>query len=477
MLYTLLLNVKTFTLQAILHLTDFLVFLQSWIKATLIKTLNIRETARISTWNGIPSVLELPSNLVSDFNLWRKPLYVGHTFNAIRDNKPLMVLNQLSVEILPDSKLIDWILNTPLSRASHITSEGDNKRLVVCDLSVCREIKTDDGTYLEGPIVKLYEDGTPYSIEFSENNIIYPSQRAHWDLAKLHFQTCAPYYIAGYLHGDIHFGLPCVIAKHVQDLPQDSVLYQLLAPHVRFTLHINNEALRVQRASDKSKPYAPFPVEANEFIRGITLCLKRMLLVPGFKAPHRSLEHSWSNYATFAQSYYNVIHHFVSQVWPSIDQNQYDRFARKIGADIANFENFTGIDALATFIWQVSIQHSAEHEQVYTQMELEKYQSATIRLPAPDLSLPDNLTTNEIIERAIHPEDRYKTVVFAHTFVLGHKHPYFDNSMRAVHYGFNQPTLIEIAKNFQISLIENDLAQQKNPAYVPLDKLIQSICW
>jgi hypothetical protein len=76
------------------------------------------------------------------------------------------------------------------------------------------------------------------------------------------------------------------------------------------------------------------------------------------------------------------------------------------------------------------------------------------------------------------PEDRYRSNVFARTFVAGHKHWMWDNSMANVAYKFRDSVLKDEVTQFNASLQETQSQlENKGLNLTPLRKIFQSICW
>jgi hypothetical protein len=79
---------------------------------------------------------------------------------------------------------------------------------------------------------------------------------------------------------------------------------------------------------------------------------------------------------------------------------------------------------------------------------------------------------------ACDAEDKYRSSVFGRTFVAGHKHPLWSNTMDNLGYTFNDPVLKQAATDFQRNLLttEQSLIQQ-GINICPLKNTFQSICW
>lgn len=459
----------------VLSLLDLWALLKAGGRWLVARLLGIRHTPEVEQWRGIPSVLTVPHSEDLDFNFWRKPTYLVPTLKAMVRHKVSKLLDERRVQVIPDTELADWILKGPLSRL--VVAHNDWYEV---DMSAVERLATDEGVNLHGPTVRLCKSSLmPLDIRFTNGETVTPEEGAHWSLAKLHFQSAATYLLPGRFHGNIHFGLPCVAAASLHHLPKDSVLFQLLKPHLRFTLRINNEALRVQRAQDRSKPYAPFPVTGDEFVRGIAEDVNEHLLEPGFSAPPWSLANQELPFNRAGQMYYEQVRSFVNQLLPYVaDQDLHD-WRQFMAHYIPGFLDTDPAEALATLIWQVSFLHSMDHYTMEHGMDVQRYLFVKPRLPAPvESGIQKSLSDDQVVRLMCGVEDRYRVNVFARTFVAGHKHPLWSNTMDNIRYKFREPALQALAEEFRQQLQTTDQRLASDGLQLtPLNQVFQSICW
>ena len=470
---TTLLSIKAFFAGLLLFLSDFLLFIYSLCKYIFDRLLGVKQTADVVTWNGFPSVLKVPSKDNLDFNFWRKPTYVIPTLKALVKNKVQWLLEEKKVSSLPDDQLAYWISHGPLSRLA----KREGKCLSV-DLGQVKGVKTDDGVFLEGPTIEL-DDVKGISIRFSDSEIYTPNDGSLWVLSKLHVQAAAAFLLPGRFHGNIHFGLPCVTAASLSCLKNTDVLHQLLEPHVRFTLRINNEALRVRRAQNRSKPYAPFPVTGEAFVKSIAQDVKQELIDPGFRSPPWSLQQENLPFVQYGQVYYSVILKFVTEVMSKITKQELQRWQHFMNGYIPGFKQHDMKEAVATIIWQVSILHSVDHYAMDYVMQADKYLFSKMRLKAPlDSGVTKDTPIDQVINMACGAEDRFRMNVFGSTFIQGHKHPLWSNTMDNIKYQFKDNDLKRSAEAFQKELISAEADLSKLGINIcPLKNVFQSICW
>lgn len=474
-LLTVFLTFKALLAGFVLAVSNALLVVQSAFKYAFAAVMGIKKTPEVVMWNGFPSVLSVPAKANLDFDFWRKPTYILPTLKALVSNKTKKLLLEKRVEIIPDETLFDWIANGALSRLA--VFDGDN---ITVDLSLITDIEPDSGAYFTGPIITVNKyKHNEVKIAFTNGETYGPQDGAFWSLSKLHVQACASFLLPGSFHGNIHFGLPCVAAASLYTLDKHSPLYQLLAPHLRFTLRINNEALRVQRAQDRSKPYAPFPLTGEAFVESIASDIKRQLMEPGFRCPPWSLHNDELPFNQYGKAYYQVVRSFVERVLIKCSKQELKDWKLFMHSYIPNFEQKNTVDAVATIIWQVSFLHSADHYGLDKLMQAERYMFYKIQLPEPALSGIDKETSDEqVIRRACLTDDRFRSNIFNATFARGHKHLLWSNSMDNIRYKFKDEALQGSAKDFQKELLatqETLIEQDMN--ICPLSNVFQSICW
>lgn len=474
-LLTLHLTLKALFAGIILVISDFITLLKSIIIYLSNNLAGVKRTPQVIQWQGIPSVLTIPAKENLDFNFWRKPTYIIPTLSGMVKHKLAWLLEEKRVEVLPDETLIRWITHGPMSRLANV-KDG----LVTVDLGVVNTLEFDQDAFLTGPKLQ-WEIDKPESliITFADGAQYTPNDGGLWALSKLHMQAAVSLLIPGRFHGNIHFGLPCTAAASLSRLNKNGVLYQLLSPHLRFTLRINNEALRVRRAQDRAKPYAPFAIDGDEFVKSIAGDVQEQLLEPGLRIPPWSLETNNFAFNQFGRSYFEVIKKFVAEVFPFIEESELNIWQSFMGVYIPNIDQQDVVSVLATIIWQVSVLHSADHFTLEQEMKGERYSFNKIRLKSPSQSgVRVDTPIQQVVEMACDTEDRFRSNVFINTFVRGHKHPFWSNTMDNIAYGFKGPELKICVKKFKSNLVATEKQLESEGLNLcPLKNTFQSICW
>ena len=84
----------------------------------------------------------------------------------------------------------------------------------------------------------------------------------------------------------------------------------------------------------------------------------------------------------------------------------------------------------------------------------------------------------QLVQMACDAEDKYRSSVFCRTFVAGHKHPLWANTMDNIRYRFQDDALKQAAKDFQQQLLVTEQQLQRQGIHIcPLAHTFQSICW
>lgn len=470
-----LLFLKAIPLGILLVLICFFGWLRSAVQVAFSKLMGVPHRSEVIVWKGFPSVLDITPADNMDFDFWRKPSYILPTLSAMnRYFLDKLYLDQ-RVTLADDSDFHFWMTHGPLSRL--VKAQAD---MLSIDLTVIADVSTDEGTQLPGLLIQVARnDPMQISMQFAGDDHVYSARDGGlWVLAKLHAQAAISFILPGRFHGNIHFGLPCTAAAVLQTLPAESVLYQLLAPHLRFTLRINNEALRVQRAQDRSKPYAPFPMSGESFVQSIAVDVKEHVVDTAFRAPHWSMQGELP-FQRFGQAYYEPIHAFVAQVLEQEDPAVVRAYQQVVAQSVPGFDHVPAADAIATLIWQVSILHSADHHAMSVQMGEAGKSFMAMRLPVPANSqIKAETRADDVVRMACSADARYRAKVFEHTFVIGHKHPLWSNTMDQISYRFQHTSLQQLAHDFRQQLMDTEARLESQGLNIcPLRHTFQSICW
>lgn len=254
-------------------------------------------------------------------------------------------------------------------------AQGPDTIFYKLDYSFMAQATPDPGMFVS-PTVCLFkligdQDLEPLVIKVGEC-CISPENIDAWRMAKLMVMHNVNYALIVSYHPLLHFPMDA-INVYTLKLPKGHILRQLLKPHLMLQLRIN-DAVRYSRISVR-KPvqnlsYTPFFGDTSS----LTMALysgfddQRTFQPYHFKAGPPDISFAYGRYL---KSYYNTVYDYVKKVVGHLPS--FDPLVAEWAENIAKWTpGFPGKDeifqgdnlamAIATFIFDVSIEHSAEHE-------------------------------------------------------------------------------------------------------------------
>jgi len=375
-------------------------------------------------------------------------------------------------------------------------------------------------------IIKMY-NGKEYSSDGSS------TERADFDQAKLHLQVCLTYYAPGLAHNHVHFVFPtsfCVLSK--QHLNHKGVLYKLLSPHFRFTEGINQQALRVGKATNNKRSpidrlfffWQPFPVTKEEFIEGVALKCDKYYYGLGSRLPEEEDEDEISDstsddediiemkkelrvkshsifppkyitdkslnqipYFKFLKSYYLIVRKFVKRIECKIDREEWKTISNKMTEFVPRFNEVNMIDAITSFIHQVAITHFCDHKS-YLKYFAWKYGCMTLRYPFKPYSgvrhwratFRNNKRRNfEAVKKnpelLVLSQDVMRTRCFLNVFVDFIENQSLPMELVKTEYNFGDKFCDQIADEFITDLKKNDERLKKRQPEHQIEQLREEI--
>jgi len=375
----------------------------------------------------ISDVAQVSTEEHLDFVTHRAPVYVSRLtlWSQLEVAKQLSGLQ--TAPLVSNEQLIYSILNTVYG---HSTTWNEERKMFHFKMIGFDELVLYHGFYWDAreayisedlkKIVIVMFDGKEYS---SDCNTF--EERANFDQAKLHLQVCMTHYAPGLAHNHIHFVFPStvsVIANQV--LNREGVLYNLLAPHLRFTTAINFQALQVGQATDNNNTlldktvvtWQPFPINREQFVFGVARkCEKHyhhlgdqdysaveqktnedgnkdsdstedqrnhMIFPPQFTSDPSINKIPYMDYLN---GYYKVVKKFVSSIAPLIDREEYEHFSKKIAEHVPRFDRVDMINGITTFIHQQGVIHFSDHNSFLRYFGW-KHGSISLRFPFVDFN-------------------------------------------------------------------------------------------
>lgn len=232
------------------------------------------------------------------------------------------------------------------------------------------------GTYF-APTVTLFErdaEGHFRVLAIRINDLILtPADGPAWDLAKYFVLQGTANHLSLGFHAWLHFPMDSVNAITKTILPRRHLVFQLLHPHFRFSLALDDGVLHHPRTLLHNSPaevFTPFASSGFDLPRIVSAGLPGNSSYPRYRfrpgpppIPTR--------YGEFLTRYYDVIRAFVGRVTADIPPDDPDvkRWADHAAKWMPGFPDagkiqYPGMlaDVVATIILGASVGHAADHE-------------------------------------------------------------------------------------------------------------------
>lgn len=349
------------------------------------------------------------------------------------------------------------------------------------DFSLMSRLFPFPGLYL-APTVTLFKQDpkkqlNAVAIKINEL-VLTPKQGASWELAKFFVLQGAAYHLILGFHPWVHFPMDTIIAVSKALLPPHHLLYRLMAPHMRFTLALNNRVLEHSRTivdNPQEEVYTPYTAPGasiRAFMSAAFLGIKGNSSFPSYRYSNRPTA-IHSAYGDFLAGYYEVILDFVKKLSKTINKNDPDiqKWANTISKWLPGFPDGKRIFSsdelartIAHFIWDVSVVHATDHhnyaEQAPSKLPLR------LRLPPPSTTKIKSFDPRDLGTA----DDMFRYKMAHEMFFKPHNITLFHDT----DYGFTEKNLKTLNKEFLQNLKSHD-RQLKTPRYIPLEEISRSI--
>jgi hypothetical protein len=360
------------------------------------------------------------------------------------------------------------------------------------DLTPMRFVRTFPGMYVAATCTlwRQNHEGArlePVAIRVADE-VITPDDAHGWELAKLFVLQGAAYGTLFIVHPALHFPFDSINAITKSAVPEDHVLFQVMEPHLRFSLPLNHGVLegRASVVSDGARwnIYAPLTGDADEGLL--------MLFAAGFKGiegnssfrPYRYRlgpgsrycdGKVFSDYGVFLDAYYAPIHRFVeAALEPRIERGDpfVTRWAHHIAEWIPGFPGEHQIfepgvlsAAVAAFIWDVSVLHSTDHQTFGHDVDVSR-KFLRLRVPPPVRGATPPFDPDALWR--FH--DTFKADLASEMFFK----PTTVTRLANTRYRFDDPELVALNNELLRDLWETE---RKMPVrrFMPLAEMAQSI--
>jgi hypothetical protein len=372
--------------------------------------------------------------------------------------------------------------DSDLVRFGPIIEKKPNSQWFKVDLSVFTETAPLPGMYLAPSITlmeKRNDSSQPVPVALWINgNLLQPCDGDSWKLARYFVLQGAALGLVVGAHPNVHFPMDAINALSKSILPEEHLVRRLLQPHFYMQLPLNYAVLYIQRSvahNQQDEIYTPFPCSKEgvfkimqKFYRGIP----GNSSYPSYRYPLAPTK-IHSDYGVFLEAYYEAILEFVTELVAPLTQKDPDlrRWADEISAAVPGFPNADEIfskDTLArsltTFLWDVSVVHSADHWG-YARHSINKV-PLRMRVPPPD----SRRQKREGSQPLVHWEDIFRHRVAWEMYFK----PSTVQKLIDVKYQFTEPTQIQATSRFHSALRDID-KRMGFLGFVPLGDIASSI--
>lgn len=424
-----------------------------------------------SDFGQTPLTVKVPREAELDFIDHRSITYVGPSSWGVARQLADLLLQSNKPEPIDEHILVRMFTETS---GSQITYWDEKRQCYVADFS-CYLAGVWEGYYQDVLEFEFDVKRAHYAIIDREGNRYTPDD-PNWNSCLLHIALIYTIVIPLAAHSWMHFGFPDGIADMVNHkLPRNTFLYQLLAPHCRFTNRINYQALWVNKSTKNYPdlrhslvPWLCMPTDVENVrksaLYNITKHYKEI-------NQHFSLPEDLDGsipYYFYLKSYFPAIENFLKKISHYIEEDAYNMLADYMETYYPGFKQIDKVRVLSVFIWHVGIWHLLDHQSYVPYVR--KYGFTVLRKP-----ITDSFSAKEISSY-----NRYRVNNFLNVFARFNPNPNLDQRLLNIEsYGFtenSEPHAAAVA--FREDLIETDRRlKEKGMAFLPVEEHIQSICF
>jgi hypothetical protein len=365
-------------------------------------------------------------------------------------------------------------------------------KLFVIDLTPIKSVRPYEGMYVAPTVTLVQKDttrGPGRALAIRVNNVVVtPTHGAAWRLARYYVLQGASYGILFTIHPNIHFPYDSINAITVSSLPKQHPLLRLLYPHLRFSLVLDDAVLESSASvisNYRVTLYDPFTARMKDglaalFNAGYAGVVDNPSYPPyRYQTKPRTFD---SAYSEFLSAYYPPFLDYARAVLapPFVERRDpfVTRWARYIHQWLPSFPDGDQIwepdvlpSAVAGFMWDVSLGHSADHTNFAGAIAPNEY-CFRLRLPPPSsASIP--AFDHRHLSR---PIDLFKAQLATKMFFA----PTNVTLLVDTRYAWDpdtEPQLTAAENRFQQALreVEAKLKASDVPIYVPLSEVPSSI--
>ena len=332
---------------------------------------------------------------------WRQLTYFPLAAYEYLTNKPVRKIGDEEFANIFADTLCSKFLTTLLSQEDRVFFEKQIKKespdtvFYKADYSVMNQATPDEGIYA-APSVSLFKqisesELTPVAIKM--NGLCLTPEDGHaWELAKLFVMQACNYMVVLAEHPLVHFPMDPINVCTLK-LPKSHIMRQLLEPHLKYQIRVNDGARyspdSVKRPNQDGI-YTPFYGDTSNLTTATYSGQQNQHSFEPYEFKMQPKQVHFA-YGKYLKAYFDTIYNFVKKVVKHLDKN--DPLIKNWADEIAEWtpgfptgEEITKNDnlekCLTVFIYDVAVEHSADHE-VYSQIPLD-IMPCRIRIAPPN---------------------------------------------------------------------------------------------
>ena len=358
----------------------------------------------------------------------------------------------------------------------------------VCDFSPIKVFKPFKNLYVSATKVLFRLEGERFAVISiyveATNSLFTPQDGDKWELAKYFALQSVALCSTLVMHPLVHFPMDSINAITKSALPKNHLLFQLVYPHLRFTLYLEKAVLTFKSSILQSKwwiPYAPYPGPYESV---------RKLLAQGYRGIEDNknyvpFKYLFSppvvigKYGEFQQAYYAVIKTFVENILVDLDETEVFYLAKwgdyinpwvpgfPTGKELVRDRELLS-KTVAFFIYDVSVAHTVDHYN-FGRMNFRKI-PLRLRVPPPDHKKDYKLKRSKLTKfwdfGKIEMARRIFYVVSTKTKLIDTIYDFGEKNEKL------QKHVLEFKENMRA--VDRRL-NQANACFVPLEDIAESI--
>ena len=291
-------------------------------------------------------------------------------------------------------------------------------------------------------------------------------------------------------HVATHLPLDAFTAVSLSVLPEYHVVFQLVQPHTLHTLALEDSLFFASGSPvnhDDTGFYKTWAHGRDEHIKKLVFGCKQHRFNERL---NEIREKKGMRGADFLLAHYEVIHAFVVRVLdhanvdPTTDVHLLE-WERQLADTVVGLPEIADArdpravlaEVVATFIFEVSVRHSYDHQSLYHHVPI-RWAPLRIHVPPP---VQGRCVSPEMLKptNVVHRLDLLKHRIFADVFMQWSRNPVVDQSLSKVQYAFTTPDLQAEAQTFRDNLkkMDKQLSQKLGKWHLASHLVAPSIQW